>query len=171
LIIIDKVNIMALNNSREAIIAQRRRHVASLAARQLTQREIVASLEKLGCVNERPGKDPKPWDLATVNHDLKALRQEWRELAQQDTATLQAQRLAELSEVKRRAWADEDLGIVLRAIKQEAEMLGLDAPQKVAPTDPTGKDPYQGLSDEERVAKILALLERARARQARHGAT
>jgi hypothetical protein len=166
-----KVNIMALNNSRDAIIAQRRRHVASLAARQLTQREIVASLEKLGCLNERPGQEPKPWDLATVNHNLKALREEWRELARQDTATHQAQRLAELSEVKRRAWADGDLGIVLRAIKQEAEMLGLDAPHKVAPTDPSGKEPYQGLTDEERVAKIMSLLERARARQARQGAT
>jgi hypothetical protein len=159
---------MPLNNSREAIIAQRR-HVASLAARQLTQREIVASLEKLGCVNERPGKNPKPWDLATINHDLKALKQEWCELAQQDMATHQAQRLAELAEVKRRAWTDGDLGIVLRAIKQEAEMLGLDAPHKVAPTDPSGKEPYQGLTDEERVAKIMSLLERAR--QAQQGAT
>jgi hypothetical protein len=157
---------MPLNNSREAIIAQRRRHVASLAARQLTQREIVASLEKLGCVNERPGKNPKPWDRTTINHDLKALKQEWRELAQQDMATHQAQRLAELSEVKRRAWADGDLGIVLRASKQEAEMLGLDAPQKVAPTDPTGKEPYHGLTVEERVAKIMALLARARTPQA-----
>ena len=43
---------------------------------------------------------------------------------------------------------------------------GLDAPTKIAPTDPTGDKPFEGveLSDEERARRLTAILEAAKAR-------
>lgn len=37
----------------------------------------------------------------------------------------------------------------LRVMERRAKLLGLDAPQKIAPTDPTGKNPYLSASDDE----------------------
>ena len=55
------------------------------------------------------------------------------------------------------------LGIVLDCQQRRAKILGLDAPQKIAPTNPEGDRPYQpqdlsGLSDDElrQLAAILA---------------
>ena len=156
---------MSRNKERDDIIADRRRKVAALLVRQWTQREIVKALAAQQDVNHETGE---PWDLATIHRDIKALRQMWREEALQDISLHQAQRLMEFAEVKRRGWIDGDMNVVLRAMKQEAEMFGFDAPQKIAPTDPSGTKEYQSLTDEERAAKILAILERARQRQS-HG--
>lgn len=60
----------------------------------------------------------------------------------------------------------EAMDRVLRIMDRRARYLGLDAPMKVAPTDPTGKDPYESLSDEERAGRIMAILDAARARKA-----
>jgi hypothetical protein len=49
--------------------------------------------------------------------------------------------------------------------EQKAKLLGLYAPTKVAPTDPSGEHEYGELTDEERAARVVALLERARARR------
>lgn len=54
------------------------------------------------------------------------------------------------------------LGIVLDCQQRRAKMLGLDAPQKIAPTNPEGDKPYQpqdlsGLSDDE-LRQLAALL-------------
>jgi hypothetical protein len=57
-----------------------------------------------------------------------------------------------------------DLKAIDRALKimeRRSKLLGLDAPQKVAPTDPTGLEPYTGrvedLTDEQIVARIAEL--------------
>lgn len=41
-------------------------------------------------------------------------------------------------------------------------------PMKVAATDPTGTQPYQPMTDDERAARVMELLKRARDRE-RHG--
>ena len=38
---------------------------------------------------------------------------------------------------------------VLRIMERRAKLLGLDSPVKVAPTDPTGTNPYEAMSAEE----------------------
>lgn len=55
---------------------------------------------------------------------------------------------------------------LLRIQQRRAALMGLDAPAKVAPTDPTGTREYAALTDEERTERLAALLERARARRA-----
>lgn len=52
-------------------------------------------------------------------------------------------------------------GAIEKALKVEerrAKLLGLDAPAKIAPTDPTGEDEYSGLSDEELTRRLRAIL-------------
>src|SRR5678815_5397373 len=116
---------MALNNAQDAIIDDRRRLVASLILRKRTQREIVYALTTQGHRNPLTGE---PWSLATVNADVQALRRQWRKEARQDTAEHKTRQFAELNEVMKQGWVDNDLNAVLRAMKQQAELLGLDAP-------------------------------------------
>jgi transcriptional regulator with XRE-family HTH domain len=50
-------------------------------------------------------------------------------------------------------------------IDRRAKLLGLDAPTKIAPTDPTGEKPYDNVSDDERIARLATLLDAARTRR------
>lgn len=59
----------------------------------------------------------------------------------------------------------EAIDRVLKIMDRRAKLLGLDAPAKIAPTDPTGGKPYEHLTDAERASRVVALLERARARR------
>lgn len=58
------------------------------------------------------------------------------------------------------------LGEARAALGDIRKLLGLDAPAKIAPTDPSGDKEYGNgsLTDEQRAAKIAALLDAARAR-------
>lgn len=122
------MNGMKLNTTQQAITSSRRQLVARFRLRQMSQRDIVEELAKAGHQNPRTDQ---PWSLGTVNGDIKALEADWKAQALRDTAILKGLRLAELSEVKRLAWRKEDLATILKAIKQECELLGLDAPIKV----------------------------------------
>ena len=125
---------MALNGSQQAIIDKRRTLVARARLKGATQREIVEALAKQRYVNPDTGK---PWSLGTINYDLRAIRKQWREDAKQDISEYTADQLAELREVRRKAWQDNDLSVVLKSLAQESKLLGTDAPTK---TELTGKD-------------------------------
>jgi len=56
---------------------------------------------------------------------------------------------------------------ILNIIERRCKLIGLDAPTKVAPTDPSGTKPYEGLTDSAAVDRITALLDQARARRDR----
>lgn len=109
-------------------IADRRRRVAAFRLRGLTQREIVSALDQSGYRNPNTGK---PYALMTINADLQAIREEWHEEAVQDISVHIAAVQAEIREVRRRAWAAQDLELVLKGLKQERDLLGLDAPKKI----------------------------------------
>jgi len=118
---------MPRNTSKQEQLDQRRRVVAALRLRGLTQREIVAALPERGILNPNTGK---PYTLPQINRDLKVLRDEWREAAAADMADLKAQQLAELREARRRAWGDADMSEVRLNLKQEIELTGTEAPKK-----------------------------------------
>lgn len=126
---------MSSNNSHQAIVDNRRRLVASLRLRGATQREIVNQLAISGNLNHKTGN---PWSLNTINLDLQAIAAEWRAEAQRDIAEHKARQLAELTEVKRSAWSSKDLDVVLKAIKQESDILGTNEPSKTEHTGPGG---------------------------------
>lgn len=84
---------------------------------------------------------------------------------------LRAIELQRLDALQAALWADAMRGDeqktdrVLKVMAQRAKLLGLNAPELFAPTDPTGKNEYTGLSDGERITKLAALLDAARARR------
>ncbi len=137
------------------MVAERRMLVARLRAQGLSEREIVRALasEKSPVrVNPNTGKE---WSLGTVATDCKVLVEQWREKALADTATMRGEQLAELAEIKRNIWAKKfDPFALVKCLEREARLLGLDAPTKIAPTDPTGQHEYQGMSDDELVARL-----------------
>lgn len=120
----------------------RRALVARLRIRHLSQREIVQALQQQGNLNPVSGN---PWSLGLINADIKAIEKAWREEMVRDTSIHKANLLAEIQEVKRKAWTDQSMDVVLRCLQQERALLGLDAPQKVAPTNPTGDSEYTGI--------------------------
>lgn len=52
------------------------------------------------------------------------------------------------------------MNVLLSIIERRCKLLGLDAPQKVAPTDPDGKKPYNPPSAEEASQRITELLDK-----------
>src|SRR5262245_59683463 len=107
------------------MIVHRRQQVAQLRVRGATQREIVDALDRATIWNHDRGE---PWGLSTINRDLQLLEAEWRENAAQAIADHRARLLAEIREVRRVAWSKGDLDLVLKGIKQEADLLGVAVP-------------------------------------------
>lgn len=56
---------------------------------------------------------------------------------------------------------------VLRIMERRAKLNGLDAPAKIAPTDPVGDEPYAPMTDTERFERIAVIFEQARKRRDR----
>lgn len=107
---------MPVSLKQKTEIADRRRKVASLILRQLTEAEVAKALG----VSQQ-----------TVSLDLVKLREQWRVEALGNVGERLAKQLAELAEVKRAAWQEKDLGKVLAALAQERDLLGLAAPKKI----------------------------------------
>jgi DNA-binding transcriptional MerR regulator len=118
---------MTLNTSQHEIMTQRRERVARLRVRGLSIREIVAGLEQQGHVNPKSGK---AWDVATIHTDIKAIDATWRAEMLRETDAHKSALLTEIREARRAAWAAKDLGAIYAGIKQERELLGLDAPKQ-----------------------------------------
>ena len=150
---------MPLNTSRNAIIDERRRHVANLRLRGATQREIVDTLERNGVRNPATGK---PYSLGIINSDLKALESEWKEEAAADIAEHKSKEYAEIQELKRAAWKAGNLAEVRQCLALEIKLLGTEA---AARSEMTIDD--TGLSDDERANRIVAIFDAARARRDR----
>jgi len=129
---------MGMNNSIKANVDFRRQHVASMRLRGMTQREIQTALTGMGIINPRTDKE---YSIGIINADVKALRKHWQKEAQGDTEEHVGQMLAELAEVKRMGWSLQDLRAILQALKQEADLRGLNASQGIDLT--TGGQPLQ----------------------------
>jgi DNA-binding transcriptional regulator LsrR (DeoR family) len=124
---------MKVKRTKTHEIEARRRKVARLYARKITQTEIAQSLGV---------------DQATVSRDVQAIEAQWRREAQAEVGAIRAQELAELREMERYAvshqtkassdrdrarWVAERLKIKARV----AALMGLDAPVVL---EHTGKD-------------------------------
>jgi hypothetical protein len=141
------------------VLQQRRQLVARMRLRHVTVRDIQAALAK-----QFP--DPKtgqPWSLTTIQNDCMALKREWQALAAADTAEHQSALLAELREARREAWQDKAFELVLRGIKLEADLLGLNAPKQIdltlrvkALAAALGIDEAQALAEAERIIQETA---------------
>lgn len=109
--------------------AERRREaVARLRVRGLSVRSIAQALATLDppIIND----DGKPYGKSTIQADIDALREQWREDSGRAIAEHHAEQLAQLREVQREAWRDKDLDLVLKTHDRIARILGTDAPSK-----------------------------------------
>lgn len=121
---------VSTNSSGHDAMIHRRQQVARLRLRGLSIRDIVQALAlpPLSLTDPRTGK---PYSIGTIHRDLKAIEAEWKASAQADIAAWKARQLAELAEVKRAAWLEKDLPMVLSAIKQEADIIGTKSGQPI----------------------------------------
>jgi hypothetical protein len=140
-------------------IDRRRARVAALYLQGRYQWDIAAELEV---------------DPSTVSRDLKAIRAAWKASAVRDFDEAKGRELDRIDLLERtywQAWLDSReehqtttpafLAGVQWCIDRRCKLLGLDAPTKVAPTDPSGQKEYGGgLSDADRAAALAALYKR-----------
>ncbi|MFP4137465.1 MAG: helix-turn-helix domain-containing protein [Halomonas sp.] len=96
--------------------------------------------------------------------------QELAKQAREDAEAVREMELARLDRLQQALWEqatdDGNHGAVdrlLRVMERRAKLLGLDAPQRVAPTQPDGEQPWapQYMSEEERAQRVLELLQSA----------
>lgn len=129
-------------------IENRRRKVASNIAAGLNYRAMAEALNV---------------SIGTIASDVKALLKQWQKEQLPDTESYVVAELQVLGRVQNAIWGkvtDGDLGAVdrlLRIMDQRAKYLGLYQPEKIAPTDPTGKREYAQLTDAEVAAKLATL--------------
>ena len=116
---------MTLKSSEKAIIEKRRREVARLLVKGLTQREIMAELAAIPFTNPETGE---AFSLGTINADIKDLRASWMVESMEDTRLLRGRILAEMRELRRIGWERGDHGMVQRSLAQEVALLGLQRP-------------------------------------------
>jgi len=108
---------MALNTAARDRILERRERVAKLRVMGKSQRAIAAIIGV---------------DVATINHDLRAIEDQWRANATATIAEHRANQLATAEAVKQAAWKngdDPDLKIVLDANAQGMKLIGTEAAQ------------------------------------------
>ena len=108
-------------------IDARRRMVASMLLQGFALDLITEGLAGQ-FANRRTGK---PYTRNSVYRDIVALRAQWREAAADDIADLRGRQFAELALTRKKAWESGDLDIVLRALAQEAKLLGINKPEQL----------------------------------------
>lgn len=126
----------AARQAEEARIAERRQQVWNLKKRGISFREIA---KHLGC------------DVRTAWEDYHCELTELRELTEQEVADYRVQERERLEMLWARLQTKVAAGDVYaidqaRKVSESLRKLfGIDAPAKVAPTNPAGDQPYQGV--------------------------
>lgn len=128
---------MTLSTVKTDIVEIRRERIAHLRGRGLSAREIADELGKGDnkIVNPDTGE---PYTHTTVLTDLKTLKSQWRKSAKIAIDEHVARQFAELQEVKRLGWQQEDGDLIVRAIGLEMKLLGtMKQPDGVNPSVPS----------------------------------
>lgn len=142
-----------------------RRTAAAERAKQAVSLRIAgATFAQIG---ERLGVSTQAAHKMVVKH-----LEETRRLTAESAEQLRDMELKRLDAMQAALWPDamrgdeQKVDRVVRIMARRAKLLGLDAPDKIAPTDPTGKHEWSGKSDSELIAEFQSLVDAARARAA-----
>ena len=142
--------------------SKRRSKTAERSKQAVNLRIAGATFEQIG---ERLGVSAQA-AYGLVSRALIKIRAQTAESAE----TLRQMELTRLDAMQTAIWADamggdeQKIDRLLKIQARRAALLGLDAPTKVAPTDPTGERGYEALTDAERAARLASILEAARTR-------
>ena len=112
--------------------------------------DIVQSVSAEYGVTTRQGWNYYTWALARL-----------RKLAAQTDMAMLGKMLARHDLLRKHGFKEKDYRLVLDTDKEDASLLGLYPPKKIAPTNPAGDQEYGALSDEERMKRLLAVLKEA----------
>lgn len=126
--------------SPDPVIEHRRARVASLQLFGWTLQRITAQLAAEELINP---VSKSPWSLETIHRDLQAIKAEWKARRQQAVEQHIDMQLAKLERVQEETWKDRQWFAYLSALEQQAKLLGLNAPTKLAPTTPDGQAAWQ----------------------------
>lgn len=141
------------------------------SAQRITQAERmtqVVTLRKAGFSYRQIGAQLRIGN-ATVKRDLDKALMEYGAITDEEVRRwreLENARIEQALSAIWRAVVAGNVGAIDRLVKlqdRRAKLLGLDAPSKLAPTTPDGTkpyDPYDALSDDERLARVMEYLER-----------
>lgn len=113
---------MAIRRSEEHTRILRQKIVSSAKLRGMTPEEITVFLAEKEIINPRTDL---PWSVQTIKNDLRELEARWEDEMFVNISKHRARVLAELRETKAAAWKAGQLSLVLRAIDQEVNLLGL----------------------------------------------
>lgn len=105
------------------LIEYRRLVTAQCLARKFTRYEILQEWTKLGIFNPNT---QKPYSMTIVVMDIAVIKDRWRRAANESYDRLVGQLWGELEEIKREGWSQMEMPVVLNAIKQQRDLLGLD---------------------------------------------
>ena len=130
--------------------AERQAQVAALYKKSMPMTDIA---KKLGCSSK------------TVSRDIVEMTETWRDQGIEDIKQAKIKILVQLEDINFQAAieyaASKDAVFLLRriqAIERISNILGINAPDKLALTDPSGENPYQNLSDEELISKVSSII-------------
>lgn len=105
------------------IQVRRRNEVSKLLLEGNKLSEIQEILPSKGILNPQT---KKPYTLSMLSLDLKELTAQWAAQSYDNIALCKRRVWAEIQAVKKKAWEKKQLDVVLKAIKSERELLGLD---------------------------------------------
>ena len=129
-------------NAESIIALQRRRDSVSMRLSGMTYSEIA---EALGVTKSTVFKHVKAY-FAEVQAETKEEGEQLREMEAERLDKLQAA-LWELAKAGDTSAIDR----VLKIMKQRAELLGLEAPKKIAPTTPDGMEAFRAIVEGEKI--------------------
>ena len=181
-------------------IAHRRERVSKWYLQGYSQHNIVAKLKEEGINIDRSlvSLDLKAlreeWKASAIMAIDERIAQELAKIDRLENEAWDAwERSKEPIEIETREQTKEDTGggrskagirkqgrdgndaffkTVQWCISKRCELIGINAPVKVAPTTPDGKSPYQGdASEEQQISKLAFLIEKAKQRAAEKTAT
>jgi len=106
----------------------------------------------------------KSWDLgqAQAYNYIRTAKRRIAKITEHKREHLLGEILSRHDDLRDKGYAGSDHRLVLELDKEDAKLLGLYPPTKIAPTDPTGQHEYAALSDDERAKRVAALLKRAK---------
>ena len=107
----------------DEIKLKRRNEISKLLLKGNKLTEIQEILPTKGIINPHT---QKPYTLSMLSVDLKELTAQWAEQSYDNIAACKRRVWAEIQAVKKEAWKEKQLDVVLKAIKSERELLGLD---------------------------------------------